>query len=221
MWYIWFLLIMSLIYYNLLYFKVSFSIYQEVLSLFFLTNLSIFLGGPLNLADYPIGLQHLTSLPIFYILGTLVSKYSLERYLCPLPKLVSLVSMIYIVFYIVLLLELKSIPVSDLYIYTLIRYLNGFFMILLVTAIILKEGNTGYCRVIAKLGEKSLYIYLLHTYLLAVFNVIISKVLSGASLFLKIFLVFTLTLLICLIIVRIIDRFPLLKRLFGGRIFFS
>ncbi|MGT2682118.1 acyltransferase family protein [Streptococcus porci] len=180
--------------------------------------LAIFFGGPLHLSQLPLSIQHLTSLPMFYYLGYCLSKYEEISIFTRKSRMTAIIILLsYIIYYAFYLNEgLTGGVTKDISIATFLRYVNAFAMTIVLfefTKHLIEYGN----KRVRDLGQNSLYIYLLHTYFLAVIAILLKK-LSITSTFLILVALFLGAMLLSLFSVKIIKSVKILDKLFTGKL---
>lgn len=173
-------------------------------------------GGPLNISNLPIGLQHLTSLPLFYGLGLYVAKKEIyKKVVIPIAfhRLASLIA----IFYLIYLQSYQTYPNQHLPFHTFLRYANGLAMTYLIVSIIITLESR-LPAIIAWFGQYSLYFYLVHTYILTILTLFIKKYFLHFSTPLLILMSFGILLIINTLVLFIIKRFPVLDKIFQGKL---
>ncbi|MDY4001438.1 MAG: acyltransferase family protein [Streptococcus orisratti] len=179
--------------------------------------LAVAFGGPLHLSHLPLAIQHLTSLPFYYVFGYWISK---RKNLGKIQKMnrvfvccLTVAAGLYLLYY----WRNQALFTQDLVVHTFLRYGNGMVMSLLLVRLIaffeMRRFGT-----LAKIGENSLYIYLVHTYFLAIIVVVMRKMALNLSPFVSLIILFTLALLLSLLATIVVKKIPLLDKIFTGRL---
>lgn len=213
MWYIWFLLVFTPLATVLLQLKIPKKLFI-LLYLSFLV-LSISFGGPLHLSAFPLAIQHLTSLPLFYFLGVLVSKYQELPHLQKLTRPVSSLLYLLAIGYLFTIFQLSNYPQTNLIWHTTLRYLNAYAMIIILIYLLHRLATP--CRLLAWFGRHSLYIYLIHTYILSIFVLLARRYLLSAPNGLLIIIGFLACLILSSFLSYWITKVPILMRIFRGQ----
>nr|WP_079394067.1 acyltransferase family protein [Streptococcus suis] len=214
MWYIWFLILITTATLILRGLQLNPTIYSIGSCLFAL--FAVLWGGPLNISQLPIGLQHLTSLPLFYGLGLYVAKKEIHKKVTiPIAfhRLASLIA----IFYLIYLQSYQTYPNQHLPFHTFLRYANGLAMTYLIVSIIITLESR-LPAIIAWFGQYSLYFYLVHTYILTILTLFIKKYFLHFSTPLLILLSFGILLIINTLVLFIIKRIPVLDKVFQGKL---
>lgn len=212
MWYIWFLMVITPLTTLLLKIKISRRLFQYLYLTFFI--LSALFGGPLHLSHFPLAIQHLTSLPLFYILGIMSSKYPWFQSCKKKPILVYSCTLI-ILFYILIIYQLHSYPQTNLLWHTLLRYFNAYAMIFIISYTLHRFSTT--FRFLSWFGRHSLYIYLIHTYILSIFIILARRYLITLPNGMLIIIGFLSCLILSSCLSICITNIPALKRIFRGQ----
>lgn len=214
MWYIWFLILITTATLILERLQLSPAIYLFSSCLFAL--FAVLWGGPLNISQLPIGLQHLTSLPLFYGLGLYVAKKEIhKKVIVPIAfhRLASLIA----IFYLIYLQSYQTYPNQHLPFHTFLRYANGLAMTYLIVSIIITLENR-LPAIIAWFGQYSLYFYLIHTYILTILTLFIKKYFLDFPIPVLLPMSFGLLLIINTLALFIVKKIPILDKLFQGKL---
>lgn len=219
MWYIWFLLLMGLgAWVKRKWFTRFNSPWFYTAFLVCLLSLAVVYGGPLNLSGHPLSVQHLTSLPLFYVWGYSMARGkrldTLKRLSLGMVTILLLCGILYFIYY----AHFRGQFHDNLIFHSILRYANALVMTVLLSYGVshIKLGKIPY---LAKIGEQSLYIYLLHTYILAVTLVLLRRMNLSISAFLILLILYLIAMGFSLLGARIIRRVPVLDALFTGRLF--
>lgn len=176
------------------------------------------MGGPLHLSQFPLALQHLTSLPLFYYFGYISAKKQRLTKLQELPSWVTFFVATGVLVYFVYYWHYEGHFTQKLGFHTFLRYGNGLAMILLLLKLIRWIQGRLLARHIAFLGQQSLYIYLFHTYLLGMMVMGFKALGRLPSPFLGLFLFFAITLYLNLVIAILVKKIPILDKMCTGRL---
>ncbi|MBO4127166.1 acyltransferase family protein [Streptococcus suis] len=214
MWYIWFLILMTVATLILHRLQLTKTILLTSISLFAL--FAILWGGPLNISQLPIGLQHLTSLPLFYGLGLYVAKEEIHKKMVRQPAFYSL-AVLTAIFYLIYLQFYQTYPNQHLAFHTFLRYANGLAMTYLIVSIIITLESR-LPAIIAWFGQYSLYFYLIHTYILTILTLFIKKYFLDFPIPVLLPMSFGLLLIINTLALFIVKKIPILDKLFQGKL---
>ncbi|HEM5268468.1 TPA: acyltransferase family protein [Streptococcus suis] len=214
MWYIWFLILITTATLILRGLQLNPAIYLSGSCLFAL--FAVLWGGPLNISQLPIGLQHLTSLPLFYGLGLYVAKKEIHKKVIRQPAFYSL-AVLTAIFYLIYLQFYQIYPNQHLAFHTFLRYANGLAMTYLIVSIIITLESR-LPAIIAWFGQYSLYFYLVHTYILTIITLFIKKYFIDFSTPLLLLISFGLLLIINTLVLMIVKRIPILDKVFQGKV---
>lgn len=213
MWYIWFLIVITPIATILLRLNLS----KELLVLLYLSflALSILFGGPLNLKSHPLAIQHLTSLPLFYFVGIIFSKYNLLTRIQKYSRFIIFPLYLVTIGFLYTIFQLNDYPQTHYLWYTALRYLNAYAMIFIISYTLHRFSTT--FRFLSWFGRHSLYIYLIHTYILSIFIILARRYLITLPNGLLIIIGFLSCLILSSCLSICITNIPALKRIFKGQ----
>lgn len=212
MWYIWFLILMSS--FSILIANSHFSKNIHRFGMIFFTLMAICIGGPLNNSQFPIGLQHLSSLPLFYGLGIHFATQRTNSAFKSSPFF-TLSSLAVAVSYIIYLQFYENYPSHYLPLHTLFRYSNGLAMTYLLFSNLVRLEDK-WPSLLAWFGRYSIYFYLIHTYILTIFTLFIKKYFLSAPIVLLVSISFFILLVTNSLVIFFIKKIPQLDKLFLG-----
>ncbi|WNO83795.1 acyltransferase family protein [Streptococcus suis] len=214
MWYIWFLILMATS--TLILHRLQLTKPVSLICIGLFTLFAVLWGGPLNISNLPIGLQHLTSLPLFYFLGIYFAKKEIHKKMVRQTVFHSLAGLVTI-FYLIYLQSYQTYPSQHLPFHTFLRYANGLAMTYLIVSIIITLERR-LPSIIAWFGQYSLYFYLVHTYILTIITLFIKKYFIDFSTPLLLLISFGLLLIINSLVLMIVKRIPILDKVFQGKV---
>lgn len=214
MWYIWFLTLMTIA--TLILHRLQLTEPVSLICIGLFTLFATLFGGPLNISNLPIGLQHLTSLPLFYFLGIYFAKKEIHKKMVKQTVFHSLAGLV-TVFYLIYLQSYQTYPNQHLAFHTFLRYANGLAMTYLIVSIIITLESR-LPAIIAWFGQYSLYFYLIHTYILTILTLFIKKYFLDFPIPVLLPMSFGLLLIINTLALFIVKKIPILDKLFQGKL---
>ncbi len=214
MWYIWFLIVITPITLLLYRLQLSRTVWMAIACLF--TILAIFFGGPLNSSHLPLGLQHLTSLPLYYGMGIYFARNQLYKKIINRPLFLGLANL-FTIFYIFYLQSYDTYPQHFLALHSLLRYTNGMAMTYLIFSILIALERR-LPAFLAWFGQHSLYFYLVHTYILTILTLFTKKYFLDFPTVVLLLINFEFLLIINTLVVFFIKKLPIVDKLFHGKL---
>ncbi|MBY5020614.1 acyltransferase [Streptococcus suis] len=214
MWYIWFLILMTVA--TLILHRLQLTELISLICIGLFALLAILFGGPLNISHLPIGLQHLTSLPLFYFLGIYFAKKEIHKKIVKQTVFHSLAGLV-TVFYLIYLQSYQTYPSQHLPFHSFLRYTNGLAVTYLIFSILIPLEKR-LPAFLSWFGQYSLYFYLVHTYILMLITLFIKKYFLDFSTSLLLHMSFGVLLIINTLVLMIVKRIPILDKVFQGKV---
>ena len=214
MWYIWFLILVTPLATLLYKLHLPKTIWLILILLFVIV--ATFWGGPLNGSFLPLGIQHLTSLPIYYGIGIYFARKDLYKKMIRKTSYLCLASL-FAILYIIYLQTYNTYPNQYLPVHTLFRYVNGVAMAYLMMSFLILLSKK-LPTILAWFGKHSLYFYLIHTYILTILTLFIKKYFLNLPILLLVLTTFLALLFVNTMTILIVKKIPILEKLFQGKL---